>query len=98
MEGWFGLSLEVVFACVYGMFVREDWRYGVGMTSHSKGYVCGLRDELMYSQWRLREAECPAENCIFTFIDKKYSPVVHVGYQAIVGANAVTGSGITLIP
>jgi len=83
LEGWFGWTLKVVFAWVYGMFVREDWRYGVGMTSHSKGYVCGFRDALMYSQWGLREAECPAENCNFTFVLDMYSSVAYVGSQSV---------------
>ena len=97
LKGWFGLSLEVVFACVYGMFVREDWRYGGGMTGYRKAFVCGFRDALIYSQWRLREAESPANSCIYTSLSN-YSPVAYAALQSVEEGYAVVKPGATLIP
>ena len=55
---------------------------GGGMTGYRKAYVCGFRDALMYSQWRLREAGSPADNCIHTSLSR-YSPVAYVAHQSV---------------
>jgi len=67
------------------------------MTGYRKAYVRRFRDALMYSQWRLREAESPANSCILTSLSK-YSPVAYVARQSVEEACAVMKPGVTLIP
>lgn len=57
-----------------------------------------LGDGLLYSQWKRREAERPAENCIFTSIIEEYSPGAYVGSQSVDEACTVIEPGGTFIP